>query len=364
MKKVLYIGMTEIHGGTETFVMNLIENLDRTKFKPCVLDSTKNGLADMQWLLEHDVEVIKFDYPYGAKAIFERSFRAKRFFQKHKFDVVHIQANNLNVAFWAIDATKILKCRVIVHAHNTKIAKMSPLKNLVFKMLMPIQKTRLKRVRNLIRLSASEKAGEWLFGNRRFDVIPNGVDAQKYSFDSQDREKQRELLNVGSKNLMLSIARFNYQKNQERILEILKFAEEKNPQEWEAIFVGEGDTLDEMESYAKDNNLPARFMSPTTDVKKYYDLADILVMPSRYEAFPYTLVEAQANGLPSIVSEEAVPKDANITGSLTYVSLEADDATWVDEMYKILSEPRENKNLIEGTKYDSAISAELIEAYY
>ncbi|MDA5554947.1 hypothetical protein PIG80_07775 [Streptococcus thermophilus] len=63
-------------------------------------------------------------------------------------------------------------------------------------------------------LSCGILAGEWLFGENNFEVLPNSFCTEKFKFDSAERKKVREKLGIDNKLVIGHIGRFNEQKNQ------------------------------------------------------------------------------------------------------------------------------------------------------
>ncbi len=69
------------------------------------------------------------------------------------------------------------------------------------------------------------------------------------------------------------------------------------------------------------------------DIPDVLQALDIMVMPSLFEGLPFVLVEAQAAGVPCLVSD-TVSKEAKLTDILEYESLDSTVGEWAE---KILS---------------------------
>ncbi len=74
------------------------------------------------------------------------------------------------------------------------------------------------------------------------------------------------------------------------------------------------------------------FLENTNDIPQFLSAMDVFVFPSKWEGFGLAILEAQANGLPCLVSN-FVSDDVNITKDLIYISLDDLDL-WIE---KILS---------------------------
>ena len=85
------------------------------------------------------------------------------------------------------------------------------------------------------------------------------------------------------------------------------------------------------------------------------------MFPSLFEGLPVVLIEAQANGLPCIVSD-TVASESNVTGSISYLSLNDDIKHWTNEI--------ENKRKVRSkqfnalTQYDIDKEANKLEEIY
>ena len=76
------------------------------------------------------------------------------------------------------------------------------------------------------------------------------------------------------------------------------------------------------------------FAGAQKDTPSYYSSMDVFLFPSLYEGLGSVLIEAQANGLHVITSEEVVPQDIDVTGNATFVPLEAGDDVWADAVLR------------------------------
>lgn len=68
------------------------------------------------------------------------------------------------------------------------------------------------------------------------------------------------------------------------------------------VLVGDGPLRGELETKAAASGLRVYFAGSVTSPAAYYDLADVVVLPSRMEALPMTLVEAAAHGKPVVAT--------------------------------------------------------------
>ncbi|MBZ6010606.1 glycosyltransferase [Leuconostoc gelidum] len=369
IKKVLIIGMTSNQGGIETFVLNVVSSLSKKhKFEFYVLDTTNSEIAYLSSLEKLGVHVIRKHYPVGKLAVLKRKKLAKEVFKEFSFDIIHIQANNLNTVFWVKEAINFSHGKIIFHSHNSTLGGVNGLKKYVLKLLMPIQKKILRKYdKQILKLAASDASGKWMFGEKQFLVIPNGVDTNKFDFSINERKTIREQEGVQNKKIIVLVARFSKQKNHVRLLQIFKnLLEDDNS--YRLWLVGHGELYGSihnmiMNDSALKENVRLWGLGLRKDIPRILSASDIVVMPSFYEGLPFSIVESQSNGLPCVVSKEAFDQSTNISGALKFVSLNDSNAIWasvindvVDNESNDLKTYNENRHLRNNKLYKSNYS--------
>ena len=123
--------------------------------------------------------------------------------------------------------------------------------------------------------------------------VPNPVSLPPFSIRKSPRKQT--ILNVG---------RLSYQKAQDVLLLAYAQVVAKEP-DWSLTIIGEGPREQYLHDQASSLGLfdQIDWVDWTTAIDRYYENAQIFVLPSRYEGMPNVLLEAMSFGLPSIVTD-------------------------------------------------------------
>lgn len=106
------------------------------------------------------------------------------------------------------------------------------------------------------------------------------------------------------------------------------------------------------------------FTGVRSDVDRLLQAMDVFVFPSLYEGFPVTLVEAQAAGLPCLISDR-ISAECDLTGLVTQASLEADPDVWAEEILSFKGEGRpDTRASIVAAGYDIRENAKWLQNFY
>ncbi len=132
-------------------------------------------------------------------------------------------------------------------------------------------------------------------------VIPNGVDTDAFAPGSraQDAAALRERLAIPPGRLVAIFVGSEWdRKGLEPAIRALAGAGE-----WDLLVVGAGER-ERYEAIAREAGVAraVRWAGVSRDVAPLYELADALVFPSAYEAFPLVALEAAASGLPILAT--------------------------------------------------------------
>lgn len=250
------------------------------------------------------------------------------------YDIIHIHGNSATMVLEMI-AAKIAKVKIrAAHSHNSSCR---------MKTIDRLARPLFHSICNL-NLACGEAAGKWLFRNRNFSVINNGINTSKFAFDESKRNRIRESLGLESEMLLGNIANFVDAKNHGFLLEV--FAEIlKTRKDIRLILLGAGPLFGEMKKKAADMKIEDRvvFAGSVDNPEDYMSAIDYIVMPSKHEGLPLTLVEEQANGLSALVSTE-VSNEADLTGNINFLSLKATPEEWADEILSHLNYSKRNRS--------------------
>lgn len=237
-----------------------------------------------------------------------------------KYDAIYIHCNSSMVALDLRFIRLFFHKLIFVHVHGvtTNYPKMEK----ALRGLMPKSK--------IVNFAASKQAGNWLFHDKKFLVIPNAINYRQYSFSLSARKKVRKKLHIGDRQLLvLQVGLFNEQKNQIFSIKLLEKLKDKD--NFHFLFVGDGPKKAEVMSSVNKKNLGryATFLPASGDMQEIYSGADVMLFPSIFEPFGMVSIEAQANGLHVLQSENVPDITSIVRGLTTTISLNR-PGDWLD----------------------------------
>ena len=147
------------------------------------------------------------------------------------------------------------------------------------------------------------RRGESVGVRGRFAVLPNGVDISRWtSAGAADRAAARHQLGLDDGPLVLCVGRLSEHKGQDVLLNAWALAAESAPAS-QLVLVGEGPARAELESAAPPR---VRFAGKREDVDVWVAAADVVAIPSRWEAgLPLVAMEAMARGRSVVAADVA-----------------------------------------------------------
>jgi glycosyltransferase EpsF len=220
-------------------------------------------------------------------------------------------------------------------------------------------------------LACSEHAGRWLFGDKAFDkgrvkVIRNAIDANRFRFNLQTRERVRRDLGISEKLVIGHAGRFVTQKNHLYLLDIYKEVHDQR-QDSILLLVGDGELRASVAERVRQFGLTdsVLFLGLRDDYHELYQAMDVFVLPSLYEGLPVVGVEAQCTGLPCLFSNRITKE--TISGRLSEMaSLENGAKEWARVIIRQSSiNGREEESALCCSKWDVRGEVDkLMDVYY
>lgn len=148
------------------------------------------------------------------------------------------------------------------------------------------------------------------YGQRTYDqgkvtVINNAIDVKRFRFDPEKRAQIRNELGLAPDTVCVGhIGRFFPQKNHSFLIDVFAEYCKVNPNA-KLLLIGDGPLQDEIKQKVIGLGLDGQviFAGVKKDTAPYYNAMDVFCLPSLWEGFPVTLVEAQVNGLKCLVSD-------------------------------------------------------------
>ncbi len=157
----------------------------------------------------------------------------------------------------------------------------------------------------------------------KIHIYPRGIDIER--FHPRKRNGFFKKWRTSEKaTRFLYVGRVSKEKNLHLLLRAFRKLLETNSA-IELVVIGEGPYLEEMKRISMD--LPCIFTGPMggDDLAAAYASSDIFVFPSTTDTFGNVVLEAQASGLPVIVTDQGGPCE-NIIPEITGTVVEADDS--------------------------------------
>lgn len=358
-------------GGAQALVMNIYRHIDRSKiqFDFAVrshqpeyydeeIESLGGRLFHLPWGSGNPFNIVA--YMQGLERLLN---------EKGPFTGLHSHVGLFSGHVLPTSREAGVKLR-LVHSHSVSVDKISLLRTLWSK----IMRRRIQANATHL-LACSPAAAEWLYGSEwqqdyRSLLFPNAIDLIPYANIHHDRQRWR--LKTGlpvDVPLVGHIGRFDRVKNHAFLLEtFVKFLD--SVPDAKLILVGEGGLKQQIEHEAEVRGIAKAicFLGVRPDVPQILAALDFFVFPSLYEGLGIVLVEAQAAGVPCLVSD-TIPASVDLgLGLVQFKSLAVGPQAWAQAL-RVLTPPhipdwQKRKAVLQKAGYDIRSTAELLQELY
>ena len=315
-------------GGIDKYILNFYQTIDKQNHTIDFLTNKKSDELAQQLKQNHSqlYEVPSLMHPV------QQYQAVKKIIQKGGYDRVYMNISTA-LTFPALKAACDSKVeKIIVHSHSVSVDEESIVRRMIFKMLHYMCKGIICKCANKY-LACSDEAAEWMFTkniiqDKKYEVIYNAIDVERYSFDEEARKRLREELGIKDEFVIGHVGNMSYPKNQLFLIDVFHDLLKQEP-DAKLVMIGDGILLPAIEekiaSYGIQNSV--KLLGRVDVSKGYMNVFDVFALPSRFEGLGIVLIEAQCTKIPCVASDQ-VPKLAKVSNMMTFLPLEK--AKWVE----------------------------------
>ncbi len=335
MDRVLQVIGGLNRAGAETMLMNYYRRLDKQElqfdfliYKPEAQDFEAEIVAAGGRVLRISAGGIFSPLQYVVKI-----FRIISQYGPYKAIHIHTLHNGAWALLAALPFPRMVR---VMHSHSTA----NPKRNLIGKLYNVITKFLIRLLADK-QVACGENSGEYLFGKKfpkRGTIIQNGIDVESFGdFSPERRAAFCAQYQVDPESLLIvCVGRLLPMKNHAFAVEIA--GELRRRGEKFALFIaGAGNLKEELQKQisAAELDNQVHLIGSSSDIPGLLSVMDVYLMPSLFEGLPVSLIEAQAAGLPSLVSDVITPEADLGLNLVFYLNLQDGAATWAKKLLQI-----------------------------
>lgn len=321
MKKILHMTPMDVNSGVYRYIFNQYDYFDSDEFEFGFLTRAAEKLVLSPEYKKYGFNVHPFqatqrDDPDGLRKQVQSVLS--------QYDIVHLHTSSWRGFMIEEIAMELGLEKVIVHSHSTGI-------DISDSDERKIQIAEHYKYRNEFSkeyathlCACSKNAARWLFPDSISDdeivFLPNAIDVKDFSHNSEARKRIRTELEIGDSFVMGHVGRYSYTKNQSFLIELVAALTKEIPN-IKLMCVGEGPCETQLKALARELGVEKNviFVSWVSNISDYYQAMDVFCLPSVFEGFPISIVEAQAAGLPCIASD-TITDEIEITNLVTRIA--------------------------------------------
>ena len=172
--------------------------------------------------------------------------------------------------------------------------------------------------------------GEKATKQDNYQMIPNGIDIHRFTYSEAKRKTVRQSLGILEDEFVIGhIGRFTKPKNHIFLLQTFSAYLKKHPHS-RLLLVGDGTLLQPMKKTCGQMNIMNHviFTGARSNTEDYYQVMDVFAFPSLWEGLPVSVVEAQASGLPCLISDN-ITRNVQLTSLPKYLPV-TDMTAWLN----------------------------------
>ena len=346
--------------GVEAVVNNYYKNIDHNKYQFDYFIDADGVCQPPQTLIDMGARYYVVP-PYQKFP--QYLLTLIKYFKENNYQIVHSNMNTL--AVFSLFAAWLANVPIRINHNHSTASKGETKRNILKYILRPFATVFATHY-----CACSRYAGKWLFGKKLVDegkvkIFNNAICIENFAYNPAWRKSIRKELNIEHKFVVGHVGRFCFQKNHDFLIDVFKMVHEKEKNAI-LLLIGIGELQEAIKQKVYNLGLQKSviFLGARKDVNKLYQAMDVFVLPSHYEGLPVVGVEAQAAGLPCVLSDQMTVETV-IIKEAKVLPLRTSAAVWAEAVLETKNtKRRKTTEDLKNADFDIKTEAKKMEAYY
>lgn len=297
------------YGGGERYLELLFDQLDHNRFAPLLICPEPGPFVGKMIAKGVSTRVVHLAPLFNPFALVRLAFVLKR------EGVMILQTHGARANVYGIFAGWLagVPCVVSTVHNSIKDYPVSPIKRWMYRVMLRVALSQADRIICVSDALKRDVVADSPHVAPLTTTIWNGIDPVVFG-RSTSRNTIRHKWSVGHGPALLTVARLTEEKGHRFLIEALPGLLKEWP-DLICLFVGEGECREPLRSLAREKNVEqsCRFAGAQRDLVDWYAAADVVILPSLSEGFPFVILEALAmarpvvatavNGVPEVIEE-------------------------------------------------------------
>jgi glycosyltransferase EpsF len=354
--------------GSQTLLMNVYRNIDRSKIQFDFAVRAQESEDYCDEILNMGGKIFRFSHIKKKGIICVERELVNIIQENGPYVAVHTHPL-YHCGYMLRAANKAGVSKRIVHSHSALSDE-----NILSMLFGWIMRPLIMKY-STDRIAVSKEAALWLDGSNylcdpKLQFLKNGIDLDAYENLIDDKMYYRNSIGLPKDKIIIGhVGRFAALKNHKFILEIFNSLRYKINNA-HLVLIGDGELqLDVKKLIDKKNlNEHVTLLGVRHDIPELFKTMDVFILPSLYEGLAIVLIEAQAAGIPCVVSK-SIPLEADMNfGFLEYIGFDENIEVWVNailsSLEKIIPEWKVRSDNIRKNGFDIEIVVKEWERLY
>lgn len=290
------------HGGLETWVMDIVRNINRDEIHidVCVIYNSK-GAYEKEF---EDLggKILRCHLNKKKPLLFYRNL--KKLFARERYDVVHSHMYYFNGLILRA-AAKANVAKRVAHIHPAEDFKKNSIPRRLYAWVM---KQMIKRYgTDFVGPTKASLEGFWgscWQNDQSKHVIYNGIKLERFA-KTRDRSIVRKEIGIPEDaHVVLNVSRYVPHKRHEYFIKVAENVLKQRPNVY-FVLIGDGPLKGDIESQVSEMGIKGnfRFLSGVANIDDYFMSSDVFAFTSCNEGFGIVIIEAAAAGLKVIAQD-------------------------------------------------------------